>query len=279
MKTIDLIDKAKDNLSLKNDFALAKWLETSTGAMSNYREGTRTMDDYTAAKLAQAAGIEPMAAIALANSEREKCERKRDFWREIVRSYGLTGLAFCIAIGAMQPGETHAKENDGMRIMRNRRRAKKTRPSREGQSAGVPPTVQPAESEPDESRNATLSNVEADGLPLETARRAAVGNETAGGLPAARHRRTGLVRLDVHSWSITTRKDKVQAREPATLPAEHGPLDGIGCGSHAGRENDHTGIHKSWPFSDTRRTQNDRRVSHLPINFTERRSHNRRQQA
>ena len=245
--------------------------------MPNYRKKTSVMDDYTAAKLAQAAGIEPMAAIAMANSEREKCERKREFWKEIMKGYGLSCLAFYIAVSAMQPGEAHAKEDDGMCIMRNRKRAKKCRPVREDENAGVPTTVRQTENEPDESRNATLPHVEADGLPVETARGTAVGVEADGGLPAARHRRTGMVRLGVHSWSITTRKDKVQTGEPTTLQGQHGTLDAIGGESLAGRENDHTGMHKKGPFSDTRRTQNDRRISHLPIGFTELRSHNRRQ--
>jgi plasmid maintenance system antidote protein VapI len=85
MSTISYLEKAKEALNIKSDYALAKHLGISRFTMSGYITGRRTIDNYTAAKLAEALDIDPMEIIAAAEEEREKDEKKRDFWRQIVQ--------------------------------------------------------------------------------------------------------------------------------------------------------------------------------------------------
>lgn len=90
MNTIKYLAKAKEKLGLKSDYALAKWLGITVGAVSHYQTGKRVIDDYTAARIAEALGVDPMEVIATANAEREKDEGRRDYWRKIFQKATLT---------------------------------------------------------------------------------------------------------------------------------------------------------------------------------------------
>jgi plasmid maintenance system antidote protein VapI len=81
--TLEYIDEAKKALGIESDYGMAKWMGITTGAMAHYRGGKRTIDDYTASKLADAIGLDPLEVIAAANAEREKDEKKKDYWRKI----------------------------------------------------------------------------------------------------------------------------------------------------------------------------------------------------
>jgi len=82
-KTTDYIEEAKIKLDIQSDYGLAKWLGITDSAISHYKTGKRTIDDYTAARIAEALEIDPMEVIAAANAEREKDEKRREFWRKI----------------------------------------------------------------------------------------------------------------------------------------------------------------------------------------------------
>lgn len=81
MNTLEMLDAAKKMHSIRSDYELARTLDCSTAQISQYRTKKRTMDDYTAARIAELLGIDEMLVIAQANAEREKDEAKREFWK------------------------------------------------------------------------------------------------------------------------------------------------------------------------------------------------------
>ena len=93
--TLDYLDDVKQELKLKSDYKLAQWLGSQPAIVSNYRLKKRVIDDYTAARIADALGIDPMEVIAAANAEREKDEKKREYWRQIVQK----SAAACLLAG------------------------------------------------------------------------------------------------------------------------------------------------------------------------------------
>ncbi len=85
----DYIREAEKASGAKNDSDLAKKLNITRSALSNYKSGARIMDDYCAMQVAGILEIDPMLVIAKANEMREKSEPRRNFWRDIQISLTL----------------------------------------------------------------------------------------------------------------------------------------------------------------------------------------------
>lgn len=79
--TLDYINAAKAALGLQSDYAIAKYLGVSKQTASSWKTGRSRIDDYAAVKIAEALKIDPIEVIAVANMEREKDEKRREFWR------------------------------------------------------------------------------------------------------------------------------------------------------------------------------------------------------
>lgn len=94
--TIEYLDEAKNKLKLDSDYSMAKFLGVGRSAISGYRTASRIIDDYAAAKIANALGINPMIVIAAANAEREKTEERKDYWRNFYERLG--GVAASILL-------------------------------------------------------------------------------------------------------------------------------------------------------------------------------------
>jgi hypothetical protein len=114
--TIEYLNEAKEALGIESDYGMAKWLKVSTAAMAQYRGGKRTIDDYTAAKLAEALRLNPLEVIAAANMEREKVSERKDFWRKLAQG-GMAAAIFLAAISVTYSGGVSA--NSIMNIMLN----------------------------------------------------------------------------------------------------------------------------------------------------------------
>jgi transcriptional regulator with XRE-family HTH domain len=104
MNTIRYIEEAKEKLGVSSDYAIAKKLGISRQAFSQYKHGERIIDDYTAAKLAEVLGVEPIEVIAAANAEREKDSAKVEFWRRLAGGRQAAGLAGVLILGAFLAG-------------------------------------------------------------------------------------------------------------------------------------------------------------------------------
>ena len=94
--TINYLNEAKKILGIESDYAMAQFLGVNRSAISGYRTGSRIIDDYAAAKIASAIGIDPMMVIAAANAEREKTEDRKEYWKNFYERLGgmAAGLAF-----------------------------------------------------------------------------------------------------------------------------------------------------------------------------------------
>lgn len=82
MKTTDYMHNAMKAANAKNKAELAAKIGVNRSAITMYESGERIMDDYTASRVADLLGIDPMALIAQANAEREKDESKRKYWQQ-----------------------------------------------------------------------------------------------------------------------------------------------------------------------------------------------------
>jgi plasmid maintenance system antidote protein VapI len=92
--TTEYLDTAKTAINAPSDYALAKWLGVTKQAIYGYRAGRTIIDDYTALKIAEAIGVNPLEVIAAANLEREKNEKKREVWRKVYSRYTTASLMF-----------------------------------------------------------------------------------------------------------------------------------------------------------------------------------------
>lgn len=95
MNTLEILDAVKKSHGLSTDTELANLLECSTAQISQYRTKKRTMDDYTASRVADLLGLDPMALIAQANAEREKNEEKREYWKRKAECFLSRGAYAC----------------------------------------------------------------------------------------------------------------------------------------------------------------------------------------
>jgi len=96
--TVDYLNEAKQRLGLSSDYQAAKWLGVSTAALARYQSGQRTIDDYAAARIAEALGKEPIEVIAIANMEREKASERREFWKKIATGTKTTALMLSVFV-------------------------------------------------------------------------------------------------------------------------------------------------------------------------------------
>lgn len=100
-KTTTYLDEAKKALGIESDNAMAIYLGVTRQAISNYRHATKIMDDFCAAKIAGALGINEMIVIAAANAEREKTEDRKEFWRNFYERLGgvAASIYLCVTLG------------------------------------------------------------------------------------------------------------------------------------------------------------------------------------
>lgn len=83
MDTRQYLDAAKRKIGAESHADLARALGLSRAALTNYYNGGRTIDDYTAAKVAELLDLDPIAVIAQANAEREKDDGRRAYWQRL----------------------------------------------------------------------------------------------------------------------------------------------------------------------------------------------------
>lgn len=106
----DYLEEALMKLGDKPDSEKAKQLKITPGALSHYRKGIRTMDEFSCIMVARLLGIDPMRIIAACQEEREKSEERREFWRDFRSTLGgwiAAPLALMILLMAT-PGQAQA---------------------------------------------------------------------------------------------------------------------------------------------------------------------------
>jgi hypothetical protein len=63
------------------------------------------MDDYTAAQIANVLGINEIEVIATANAEREKDDKKREFWQKLARTSAAALVAIPLVFSELETVE------------------------------------------------------------------------------------------------------------------------------------------------------------------------------
>lgn len=76
----ELLDRFKQVRGITSDYAAAKALEVTRAAVSQWRTGSRHMDDATVAFIARELRIDAAAAIAQVNLDKPLTKRERAIW-------------------------------------------------------------------------------------------------------------------------------------------------------------------------------------------------------
>lgn len=99
MNTLEYLDAAKAALNITSDYELAKRLDVSKQAISNYRKGNNHPDSVMAFKLAITLKLDPAMVLADLESQREPTGKRGDFWRSFLARAVMVGiLVFTVAL-------------------------------------------------------------------------------------------------------------------------------------------------------------------------------------
>jgi transcriptional regulator with XRE-family HTH domain len=94
--TAEYLDAAKEKLNVSSDYGLAKRLDISRQAISQYRKNDRAFDNFSCMQIAQATGIRLESIIADMEMMREKDEKRREAWESYMKRLG--GLAASVFV-------------------------------------------------------------------------------------------------------------------------------------------------------------------------------------
>lgn len=84
MKPSAYLDAVKAQLNIESDYQLEKRLEVGKGHVNEMRSGKRGIPLNIAFKLAIALQLDPAQVVADLEEQREKNEKRRDFWRSFL---------------------------------------------------------------------------------------------------------------------------------------------------------------------------------------------------
>lgn len=110
MKSAEFINQLIEQNNLKNDSAASKFLNWSSGQMSQYRTGKRIMDNEAAIQLAIALNINPLAVIMAADIDRAQKAGKSSAWEKLIVINKLTDVPLHLA--ANQSVKVNAEPSD-----------------------------------------------------------------------------------------------------------------------------------------------------------------------
>lgn len=77
---LDYLDKLMKQEELSSDYQLSKHLGVSRQLVSNWRHHRAIMDPYHCWKLADALQVDEREIEAAANYQRDKVDKKREYW-------------------------------------------------------------------------------------------------------------------------------------------------------------------------------------------------------
>ena len=84
MNTQEYLKKAREALSVKTDYQLAKALDIRRERISDYLKLRRKPDEYACTRIAIAIGEDPAKVIAEIAVQWEKNDKKRKFWENFL---------------------------------------------------------------------------------------------------------------------------------------------------------------------------------------------------
>lgn len=84
LSTVELIERAKARAGNVTDYRLAKMIGVPSSTICNYQHGRSKPANPIAMRLAEIAGVDPVAAIAAVNIERTNSDDDRRVWELIL---------------------------------------------------------------------------------------------------------------------------------------------------------------------------------------------------
>lgn len=96
--THQLLDAAKDRLSVSSDYKLAQALGIAQARISGYRIGKSFPDDAVAQVIADAAGLDRGYVVACIHAERAANEETRSLWQGIAARLQAAAAVFAAVI-------------------------------------------------------------------------------------------------------------------------------------------------------------------------------------
>lgn len=129
------LDRAAAALEGASDYRLAKVLGVAQGAISNYRCGIRQLDDGTALRVAEIAGIPPAQLLAEIAAERSKDDKARKVWTKLARMAATAALCVAMVNGGSWWVRTTDQLVKSGRVRRHRRRRYRPLPLRTSPAA------------------------------------------------------------------------------------------------------------------------------------------------
>lgn len=92
--TAEYLDVSKSILNITSDYGLAKRLDISRQAVSQYRSNARAFDNFTCMKVAEITNIPLQTIIADMEMMREKDEKRREAWENYMKRLGGLAASF-----------------------------------------------------------------------------------------------------------------------------------------------------------------------------------------
>lgn len=108
-----LIQQSKDLLGVESDYGLAKRLNWSRQAVSNYQRGERHLDVDACFDLAELLGKDPAAVIAAVEAERATKPEAREAWIQRLKQLGGVAATIIFTIACSLPGPVKAADFAG----------------------------------------------------------------------------------------------------------------------------------------------------------------------
>lgn len=115
MKATEYLDAAQKALGEISSYELAKRINLSNDQISRIRKGSRTLPNHAIFKLAIILQLDPAEVLADLESQQEKTEERREFWRGFLLRVGKSSTVLyllwsCIASFGTGPGAPFGRE-------------------------------------------------------------------------------------------------------------------------------------------------------------------------
>lgn len=91
----EYFDEAKKRMGIVSDYELAKRLEIPSGNIPPMRRGERNVPLDVAFRLAITLELDPATVVADLESQREKNEKRREFWTGFIRRAAVVAALAC----------------------------------------------------------------------------------------------------------------------------------------------------------------------------------------
>jgi hypothetical protein len=115
MKSVQYLDQLADHKGLKSDAEIARFLGCTKGAISNYRHGTRVMENELCLRIALELELDnPLPLIMAADADRAERTGQRSLWEVFSpKMAGISAaLVFAVVTNFVTPSPAQARQTE-----------------------------------------------------------------------------------------------------------------------------------------------------------------------